>query len=180
MRKIRLMKKIIPAAAVLLLTLSCPALAWNGYVVKVIDGDSIRVRRDGTVYEIRLYGIDTPEYLQPFGKQAARRTRRKIWKKNVTVEPMDVDRYGRIVALISSDGHLLNRELVDEGTAWVYPKYCKRQPLCRNLKEEEKRARVDRLGLWKEGNPLSPWRWKRLNKKSSRRHYRHIRSRRQH
>lgn len=159
--------------------LARPAFAWHGYVVKVLDGDSIRVQRGSKIYEIRLYGIDTPEYKQPFGKKAGRLTRKKILKKAVTVEPMDVDRYGRIVALIRSNGNLLNEELICEGAAWVYPKYCKRQPLCQELKEEENRARDGRRGLWQEANPLSPWQWKRLNKrykKSPRRSHRYGRA----
>ncbi|HHD63926.1 MAG TPA: thermonuclease family protein [Desulfobulbaceae bacterium] len=173
------MRNSILLAIMVVFILSRPALAWHGYVVKVLDGDSIRVQRAGRVYEIRLYGIDTPEYKQSFGKKAGQLTRKKIWRKTVFVEPMDVDRYGRIVALIRSDGHLVNRELVRDGAAWVYPQYCKRQPLCRDLKEEENRARLERLGLWKEENPISPWKWKRLNRKSLRRSHRPARSHRQ-
>lgn len=41
-----------------------PAYAWEGYVTGVPDGDSLRVKKGGRVYEIRLYGIDSPEYGQ--------------------------------------------------------------------------------------------------------------------
>jgi len=140
------------------------ALAWHGYVVKVLDGDSLRVKRGNKFYEIRLYGIDTPEYKQSYGKKAKRFTKSRTYKKTVTIEPRDVDRYGRIVALVKSQGRLVNRELVRDGLAWVYPKYCLEQPLCQEMKKEEARARRERRGLWKEKNPLSPWQWKRLKK----------------
>jgi len=140
------------------------AMAWHGYVVEVLDGDSLRVKRGTKFYEIRLYGIDTPEYKQSYWKKAKRFTKNRTYKKTVSIEPRDVDRYGRIVALVKSQGRLVNQELVRDGLAWVYPKYCLQQPLCREMKKEEARARRERRGLWKEKNPLSPWLWKRLNK----------------
>jgi len=49
-------------AVVLIYFLSClSAFAWEGYVTKALDGDSLRVRKGNRVYEIRLYGIDSPE-----------------------------------------------------------------------------------------------------------------------
>ncbi len=157
-----------------------PALAWQGKVVRVLDGDSIVVKRGGRLYEIRLYGIDTPEYKQPFGKQAGRVTRKMINKKIVDIKPMDVDRYHRIVALVTFNGQLVNRELVHRGIAWLYPRYCKKQPLCRELRAEEQQARAQHFGLWAAANPLSPSQWKRRNKKSSDRSHLYFRRHRQH
>lgn len=154
---------------VALLTILCcsnTALAWHGYVVKVLDGDSLRIRRGTKIYEVRLYGIDTPEYKQPYGNKAKLYTRSRTWKKTVTVEPKDVDRYGRIVAVVKSRGRTVNRELVRDGLAWVYPKYCTMQPLCNEMKIDEEKARKLRRGLWKEKQPISPWEWKRLYKDS--------------
>lgn len=157
-----------------------PALAWQGRVVRVLDGDSILVKRGGRLYEIRLYGIDTPEYKQPFGREAGRVTRKMINKKIVNVRPMDVDRYHRTVALVTFNGRLVNRELVHKGAAWLYPRYCRKQPLCQELRAEEQQARRRHLGLWAGANPLSPSQWKRLNKKSSSRSRHHSRRHRQH
>jgi endonuclease YncB( thermonuclease family) len=39
-------------------------------VTKVIDGDSLEVRYNGTLKTIRLYGIDSPEWKQPFSRKA--------------------------------------------------------------------------------------------------------------
>ena len=155
------------------------AFAWQGKVVRVLDGDSILVKRAGRIYEIRLYGIDAPEYRQPFGKQAGRITRDMIKGKIVSIQRMDVDRYHRIVALVKSDGRLVNRELVRRGAAWLYPKYCKQQPLCRELRSDQQRADKQHLGLWAGKNPLSPAQWKRRNKRSSHRYHRHFRHHRQ-
>ncbi len=168
-------RKILVIACLFFLCSSHPALAWHGYVVKVLDGDSLRVKRGTKIYEVRLYGVDTPEYKQPYGGRAKRFTKSRTWKKTVTIEPMDVDRYGRIVALVKSRGRLVNRELVRDGLAWVYPKYCKSQPLCKDMQKDEERARKHRRGLWKEKKPIAPWEWKRFEKGSGagdRRQYR--------
>lgn len=130
-------------------------------MVKVIDGDSLQVGHNGKIHEIRLYGIDTPEYRQAYSNKAKQFTRRLAHKEVVTVEEKDVDRYGRIVALVVSRGKLVNRELVREGLAWYYPKYCRDQPLCGELKRLEGRSRKERRGIWQDENPVPPWEWKR-------------------
>ena len=151
-------------ALVMLLLSVLQASAWEGVVVKILDGDSMKVRRDGKIYEIRLYGIDTPEYRQPYSSKAKHFSKRLAYQQRVTVKKKDVDRYGRIVALVTSRGKLVNRELVREGLAWYYPRYCKAQPLCSELESLEKTARKQRRGLWRENNPVSPWDWKRSYK----------------
>ena len=158
------MIKIIVGTVLFCFLLFSDAYCWQGYVVKVLDGDSIKVKKGREVIEIRLYGIDCPEWGQDYGNRAKRFSKRKLQKRTVTVEPKDVDRYGRTVALVSSSGQLINRELVRAGLAWMYPKYCKEQPLCSELKELENRARNRRVGLWRAKDPVSPWQWKRQKK----------------
>jgi endonuclease YncB( thermonuclease family) len=137
---------------------------WQGQVVKVLDGDSIRVKKGRKIVEIRLYGIDTPEWKQPFGNKAKKFTRAALRGQTVVVKQRDVDRYGRVVALVWSSGKMVNRELVRNGYAWKYSRYCHQQPLCSELGRLEAEARRRRLGLWRGKNPVSPWQWKRENK----------------
>ena len=139
--------------------------AWEGVVVKVLDGDSIEIKRNGKVHTIRLYGIDTPEYKQAYSNKAKQFTKRLVNRQKVNVVEKDIDRYGRIVALVESRGQLVNRELVREGLAWYYSKYCLAQPLCGELKYLERKARKEGRGLWRDENPISPMDWKRQQKK---------------
>ena len=141
------------------------AAAWEGVVVKVLDGDSIEIKRNGKVHTVRLYGIDTPEYKQAYSNKAKQFTKRHVDRQRVSVVEKDIDRYGRIVALVMSSGKLVNRELVREGLAWYYPKYCLAQPLCGELKNLERKARKEGRGLWRDENPVSPMIWKRQQKK---------------
>lgn len=160
------MIKVFAAIVLFCLLPLSTAYSWQGYVVKVLDGDSLRVKRGREIIEIRLYGIDCPEWGQDYGNRAKRYTKAKMYKRTVNVEPRDVDRYGRIVALVSSSGRLINRELVRAGLAWMYPKYCREQPLCSELKKLQNKAKDRRKGLWRAKDPVSPWQWKRRKKAS--------------
>jgi endonuclease YncB( thermonuclease family) len=100
---------------VLTLVLIIPklSLAWSCKVIGVADGDTITVLRDKEQVRIRLYGIDCPERYQAFSKKAKQFTSEMVFGKVVEVEPVDVDRYGRTVALVTVFQRLVNEELVN-------------------------------------------------------------------
>ena len=139
------------------------AKTWYGQVIQVLDGDSLLIKREEKIVEIRLYGVDTPEYGQDYSKRAGSYTRKQLLEKIVSVEPKGTDKYGRTVALIRSQGRLINRDLVRTGMAWVYPYFCRQEPLCSELKNLESKARKRGRGLWQLKNPDPPWKWKEKN-----------------
>ena len=53
-----------------LLVFAANCCAWQGKVVGISDGDTIKVLHDGKLEKIRLYGVDTPEKSQAFGQKA--------------------------------------------------------------------------------------------------------------
>ena len=136
------------------------ALAWEGTATRVLDGDTILVRNEGGTVTIRLYGIDCPEYGQPYWQEAKEAVQEMVLNKKVRIESMDTDQYGRTVALVGIRGGLANAELVRRGMAWVYTHYCTQQPLCRSLHDIEDAARMNRVGLWRDRKPIPPWVWK--------------------
>ncbi|MEN8200020.1 MAG: thermonuclease family protein [Thermodesulfobacteriota bacterium] len=136
----------------------------TAFVEKIIDGDSILVSYRSETTQVRLWGIDTPEYSQSYSKVAKKYTGRLVNKKRVRLEVKDWDNYGRMVAMVTmEDGKCLNEELLKAGLAWVHIYYCK-EPICNNWYGYEKRARKERIGLWREKTPLPPWEWKRKRK----------------
>lgn len=144
--------------AMFLLFDSCgTVLAWEGVVMRIQDGDSFQVRREHRTESIRLYGIDCPEYQQPGGKQAKKLTSSLVKGHRGDILPMDTDRYGRTVAIVRVGGLVLNAELVRTGWAWVYPRYCTAQALCRQWQSLEQEARRSRLGIWQDAHPEPPW-----------------------
>lgn len=121
------------------------ALAWEGYVWKVIDGDTLTVVPSGVSEAdaesagvgIRLYGIDAPELNQPGGVES-RTALGDMVKRGDTVQiiPIESDRYDRSVALVQIGDHILNLEQVRNGQAHVSEKYC-RARFCKDWKKVE-------------------------------------------
>lgn len=138
-----------------------PALAWNGRVVDVADGDTITVEpvRGGSRVKVRLHGVDCPETRQTYG-QAAKHfvVDAALYKVvDIQVTPQKKDRYGRVIAVVVVKGSgVLQERLLDAGLAWVYAKYYKGS----DWYEREAWARKMKKGLWRDENPVPPWEWR--------------------
>ena len=126
---------------------------FTGKVVGVTDGETISVMRDGRAVTVRLDGIDYPERGQDLGQQAKQFTSEAIFAKEVTVEVRDVDRYGRLVARVSTDRADLSLAIVRAGLAWHYKQYSSDPALAR----AETDARARKVSLWAHANPIPPW-----------------------
>ena len=96
-------------------------------VVRVVDGDTIRVRVAGREETVRYIGIDTPESVKPgapvecFAHRAAAENERLVGGRRVRLE-RDAearDRFGRLLAYVvrEDDGVLVNEALVRGGYA---------------------------------------------------------------
>ncbi|PIE59729.1 MAG: nuclease [Desulfobulbus propionicus] len=145
----------------------CINAAWGGqaYVLKVLDGDSIQVKEGARIYDIRLYGVDAPEYDQHYGNRARRFTSELIRRKNITVQAKYKDRYGRVVAVVMSQGKNVSKELVRNGLAWVHPYFCKDKRQCSMMTQDQLAAKKAKLGLWKDAKPIPPWKWKKSRRR---------------
>lgn len=162
------MKKIFAPLRVFLALLSvcilCPGLApaLEGKIIHVSDGDTVTLLTSGhKKIKIRLYRIDTPEKAQPYGTRAKQFTAQKIANKQVTVEEYGIDRYGRIVGIVKTGRNTsLNEELLKNGLAWYYEKYC-RIPICGKWKNIEQNAKRNKIGLFQDKNAIPPWNWRK-------------------
>jgi len=135
-----------------------------GKVVGISDGDTVTVLdATRTQHKIRLSEIDTPEKNQAFGSVAKQKLSEKIFGKTVVVEYSGKDRYGRIIGKILFNGRWINEEMVEEGYAWHYKHYSK----SKELAETENNARVKKIGLWRDSNPIPPWEFRRSGSKKA-------------
>ena len=155
---------------ILLLTLVYPDnfSSWSGKVVEVVRPEEIRVMKNGTVENVRLYAIDTPLELQAFGETAQKYVSDRVLEKVVRVQPLPAgikgpwdkreishhDQYNRIIGLVWVDGEALNKELVRQGMAWWYKPFV---PFERGYRHLQDQARRDKLGLWAFPHVVSPW-----------------------
>ena len=152
---------------VFVLAVALPDLVfcWEGKVVGVSDGDTIKVMFKGRAEKVRLFGVDCPEQDQDFGSKAKQFTSNMVYGKVVEVEPVDRDQYGRILAWVTVDGKSLNRELLRSGMAWWYRSYAGKDLELRQLERE---ARKSRVGLWSHPDPVPPWKFRRHRMDESR------------
>jgi len=151
-------------------------VTFAGRVVGVSDGDTVNVlteqacddkkdcRSGKRQYRVRLAEIDAPETGQPFGASSKRMLSNLVFNKQVSVQRVDIDRYGRVVGQIYLQKRWINAEMVENGGAWVYRQYSKTPKL---LKLEEK-ARSRKQGLWalQADQVVPPWQWRKEKKAS--------------
>jgi micrococcal nuclease len=126
-------------------------------VLRVVDGDTIRVRRAGRTERVRYIGIDTPESVKPgtpvqcFAKRASAANARLVAGRSVKLvgDVEQRDRYGRLLAYVyrEPDGTFVNGELVRDGfarTLTIAPNLAH----ARELADLARAARRERRGLW--------------------------------
>ncbi|WXJ79113.1 hypothetical protein MTMBA_11950 [Moorella thermoacetica] len=137
-------------------------------VTSVVDGDTLHVKINGREEKVRLIGVNTPEIAhpdlgikeQPYGKEAAAYTQKRLAGKKVYLE-LDVgerDKYGRLLAYVWLDkpandsetevrAKMYNAELLLNGYAQVMtvPPNIKYADLFVKLQKE---AREAGKGLW--------------------------------
>lgn len=128
----------------------------EGFVYKVVDGDTFHFRDQDRVYRIRLSEIDTPEMNQPWGIEARSALVSKVSNVLLKVNVVDTDRYGRKVAKVWFGRQYINRELVREGHAWVYERYLSDKTLLL----DQAKAKEEAIGLWQVSDPIPPWQWR--------------------
>lgn len=123
----------------------------------VIDGDSIKLNGK----EIRLLGIDAPEYAQTCksaqndqvyncGKNAARNLRQLLSAGNVNCKGSEFDKYERFLAVCYSGDVEINRKMVSDGWAVSFGAYY----------DEERQAEEAKRGVW-AGEFQSPSEWRK-------------------
>lgn len=129
----------------------------------VQDGDTLTVRCPDGVLRVRVWGIDAPETeQQPWGDIATRHFQNLLGNaREVQVQVVDIDRYGRTVGRIFLDDRDLGLAMVRDGQAIVYEQF-NNSPVYR---EAQARAQQAGLGIWSEpGDHQDPPAWRRVNR----------------
>lgn len=113
-----------------------------------IDGDSFSIGKT----EIRLHGIDAPEYRQTCradtgkneacGKMARDALSQLIRNAKVSCRTLEQDRYGRQVSVCKVDNTDINREMVRLGWAIAYRRHS------HAYVSAEREAKTTRRGIW--------------------------------
>jgi endonuclease YncB( thermonuclease family) len=130
----------------------------DGKVVAISDGDTFRLLTDKKqTVRVRLHGIDAPEKGQDFSTQSRQVLSELVFGKEVSLEQRDKDRYGRVVAVVYSNGLNVNEEMLRRGMVWHYKEYDKTEAWA----ELEQKARSNKTGLWQQPSPTPPWQFRK-------------------
>ncbi len=143
------------------------ALHYTGTVTKIVDGDTIYVKRDDTgdnPQKIRFLGINTPEKgyenngewvedPEPYSLEATDFNYNLLNQKTVTVyyakDPnYRTDNFGRLLGVIVVDNRIANIELLRNGLAKRY--FYNENPILKveQWVKAEASARLRRINLW--------------------------------
>ena len=127
-------------------------------VVRVVDGDTIKVEKSGVEETVRLIGVDTPELKHPqkevecFAQEASNKAKRLMEGSVVRLEEdptqQNRDRYDRMLRYVYlQDGTLVNEVLIKEGYAFEYT-YRDPYELQARFIESQNEAELASRGLW--------------------------------
>lgn len=125
-------------------------------VARVVDGDTIVVRMDGSQEKVRFIGVDTPETKHPtepvecYGPEASAFTERLLppgTSVRLEVGVEEWDEYGRLLAYVWLEDRMVNEVLLSEGyarTMTIPPnvRYAER------FRRAQREARAEGRGLW--------------------------------
>lgn len=118
--------------------------AWH--VVKVIDGDTVKLENGETV---RYIGIDAPEKSECFATEATLENKRLVEEKSVRLQKdiSEIDKYKRFLRFVFINDVFVNDYLVRQGfaKAKTYPPDIKYKD---QFTQAEQEARENKRGLW--------------------------------
>ncbi|MBI4728568.1 MAG: thermonuclease family protein [Acidobacteria bacterium] len=121
-------------------------------LVRIVDGDTIRVVVGGREERVRLIGIDTPERDECFFREATEHLRSLILGRPLRMarDVSERDPYGRLLRYLWADGRFVNAVMVADGyaNAATYP------PDVAHAAEFvvlQRAARTAERGLWAPG-----------------------------
>jgi len=148
------------------------SLAGEYQVSRVVDGDTIIVKKGATKLTIRLVGIDAPEIShkknepgQPFSQQSTKHLAGLVLNKVVDIKSHGPDRYGRTLGEVFLDGNNINLEMVKSGLAEVYRGTPAKGQNMEPYWKAEEVARRGGKGMWVQGvKYISPREWRRMQK----------------
>lgn len=148
----------LPLLLVLVLPCTLAAQSFEGRVVSVEEGDVLRVQRDTSVVTVQLYGIDTPELGQPYGREARHYVADRVLQDTVAVTVKERGKEASLSGIVKTpDGTSLNADLLRRGLAWWHNRNA---PDAAHLQALEQKAQNANRGVWTQYNPVAPWKWR--------------------
>lgn len=126
-------------------------------VIRVVDGDTIKVNINGKEESVRFLLVDTPETVhpdkpvQPFGKEASQFVKERLSGKQVQLE-LDIserDKYGRLLMYVyDEEGNSIQEALLKRGLARVAYIYNPNVKYVDRYQAIQREAQEKAVGIW--------------------------------
>jgi len=134
-------------------------------LVRVVDGDTIKIKYEGQERNVRYLLVDTPETVHPnktterFGPEASAFNKKLLENGQVSIR-FDLsgydsfnlkdheDKYGRLLAYIYVDGKSVQEQLLAEGLARVAFIYPPKTEFVERYRAIEQQAKQQKKGIW--------------------------------
>lgn len=137
-------------------------------VLKVFDGDTIKVTGFGLTFKIRLVGIDSPELgfkgqkSQPFSQKAKHYLENLLDNRKIAIKSYGTGAYNRQLAEVFINNKNINIEMIRAGLAEVYKGRRPKNLDSQIYLEEETSARRAKKGMWiQDSSYKSPRQWRK-------------------
>jgi endonuclease YncB( thermonuclease family) len=135
-------------------------------VVAIQDGDTIvATDTQQRKYTIQLDGIDAPELAQPYGEASKLHLERRILRKTVVLMWHKTGKDGTLIAKVMLNNGDINMLQLRTGSAWnagnLTVNYSGNDKA--RYASSQQHAKDKQLGLWREGNAVEPWEWRKQN-----------------
>ena len=172
------LRKIVLTLLLAAVILGFPGRSWPRQfrVIKVYDGDTIKVTQGNTEIIVRLVGVDAPEVWkdvrfsgQAFGREAEAYLGSLILDRDVGINGYGYIDHTILLGEILCDGENINLKMLEAGLAEIpkegdLPKNLNRTPYL----EAEGRAKAAPEGMWTLGSDyVSPAKWRETYRSKS-------------
>ena len=156
---------------VTLLIIPTTSKAEEYLVTQIIDGDTIVATGNDIMIRVRLLLIDAPELAQekdeegqPYSQQAKKFLINLILNKTVDIKGNSLDKYNRLLGMVSLGDKNINLEIIKNGLAEVhYDKLPSGIDIIPFL-ATEREAREASKGIWSLGDDyISPSDWCKMH-----------------
>lgn len=148
-----------------LMTTAASAATLSGRVVNIADGDTLTLLVGRQHHTIKIAAIDAPERYQKWGDQSRTHLSRLAFNQTAVAECSRLERSGYQTCKVTVNTVDLGLQQISEGMAWWVRQDASIQPAEDQSAYEsaELMAKMRRLGLWGETNPVPPWEFRRRN-----------------
>jgi len=128
--------------------------------IDIVDGDSLVVQNPkDQVINLRIRGIDAPEYGQEGFWEAKNALESLTEGKDITIIDPETDNYGRTIATIEVEGQSIAKSLTEEGLS--YPSKFNRD---QEIERASQKAKTSRKGIWGRNTQQDkPWDFRNKN-----------------